>query len=326
MDKSIHSVSRTHGIKGEMKPEKGAKGKALPVRVQAQQAEGARSHRVVRAENDKVAGAVAQHISVERVARPIDLWQTYPTINLVEIREMREIVQLKRDLTRHLSQKVGPHVTEFDLSPFGLSRRVQVIGNVYVPIKRSEHLDIQSTLLRASPELGIKNGQAITFIIVEDELWDEVIPALHLHSATILALPETMPEKEEKKSKEPAIGVISKTKDSARIRRVENVSPKEKAMVVRAMMNRIAEEFYSKERSEEKKERERMKEEKCIKFAIEQYERLQKMVLLESKKHDFEEIVNKWEDSLPPFPIRLMRNSTLWRELKTKMIEGCSMR
>lgn len=332
MDKSINSISKAHAAKTDLKPEKIAKKKALPVKVHGHEEVHSKPHHVVKGQhNKKVEETAAHHINIALLVKPIDLWETYPTINLVEIRHVHEISQLKNDLTRHLTGRNEPHLTEYDLSPFGLSKKVQVIGNVYVPIKRSEHLDIQSTLLRASPELGIKNSQAITFIIVEDEIWDEVIPALHHHSATILALPDIAPEKEEKeteKAKRISFQGASKSKSTKAERyRVADLSPKVKAQVVKLLLDLIAEEFYSKEKAEKKRERELLKEEKCIKFAIEQFERLQKLVVTESKKHDlssndFESIVKKWEDSCPPFPIRTMRSSTLWRELKSKMVEG----
>lgn len=333
MDKPIDSVSHAHQVKADLKLEKASKKKSLPVKVEApRKAEGVKSHHVVKGQhNKKVAETAGHHINIELMVRPIDLWEIYPTINLVEIRHVHEIDQLKVDLTKHLSRagRNEPHITEYDLSPFGLSKKVQIIGNVYVPIKRSEHLDIQSTLLKASPELGIKNGQAITFIIVEDEIWDEVIPALHHHSATILALPEVGHEKEEKKAGKVEIRAAAPKPKDLKVHgvRVHNLTPRMKAQVVKVLLSMIAQEFYSKERIERKKEQERLKEEKCIKFAIEQYERLQKLVVTEAGKrelsaHDFESIVKKWDDSCPPFPIRTMRSSTLWRELKSKMVAG----
>jgi hypothetical protein len=331
MDKSIDSSSRVQGVKADIKLEKVSRKSSLPVKVPGhQEIHSDKAHHVVKGHNKKVAEAASHHINIEMLVKPIDLWETYPTINLVEIRHVHEIHQLKRDLTKHLARagRNEPHFTEYDLSPFGLSKKVQIIGNVYVPIKRSEHLDIQSTLLRASPELGIRNSQAITFIIVEDEIWDEVIPALQLHSATILALPEVRAEKEVKKAEMAVNRAIPKSKSSqVEGFRVTNLTPKIKAQVVKLLLDTIAQEFNSKEKAEKKRERELLKEEKCIKFAIEQFERLQKLVMTESKKrelssHDFESIVKKWEDSCPPFPIRTMRSSTLWRELKSKMIQG----
>lgn len=338
MNKPIDSISNVQGAKAEITPEKVAKKKSLPVKPEAQSPKLVGKphhvvHHAVKGQPDrKVAETVSHHINIELLVRPIDLWETYPTINLVEIRHVHEINQLKRDLTKRLSQaeRNKPHFTEYDLSPFGLSKKVQVIGNVYVPIKRSEHLDIQSTLLRASPELGIKNSHAITFIIVDDEIWDEVIPALHHHSATILALPEAQHEIEEKKAEKAVFEAVPKQRSSkVQSFRVGELTPKMKAQVVKILLSLIAEEFYRKESAEKARERELLKEEKCIKFAIEQYERLQKLVVNESKKreltsHDFESIVKKWEDSCPPFPIRTMRSSTLWRELKSKMVEGYS--
>lgn len=332
MDKSIDSSSRVQGVKVDVKTEKVSRKSSLPVKVPGhQEIHSDKAHHVVKGQhNKKVAEAASHHINIEMLVKPIDLWETYPTINLVEIRHTHEINQLKRDLTKHLSRagRDEPHFTEYDLSPFGLSKKVQIIGNVYVPIKRSEHLDIQSTLLRASPELGIKNSQAITFIIIEDEIWDEVIPALHLHSATILALPEPTVEKEELKAEKAISGTVSREKSAKAQRPVaRELTPKMKAQVVKLLLDIIAQEFYSKEKADKKRERELLKEEKCIKFSIEQFERLQKLVTTESKKqelssHDFESIVKKWEDSCPPFPIRTMRSSTLWRELKSKMVEG----
>ena len=332
MNKPIDSLSKVHGIKHDVNLKKVDKKKALNVKVKSQEAIGNKTYHAVKGKHDKkVAETVSHHVNIELLVKPIDLWETYPTINLVEIRHVNELKGLKRDLTKHLSRGNVPHFTEYDLSPFGLSKKVQVIGNVYVPIKRSEHLDIQSTLLRASPELGIKNSQAITFIIVEDEIWDEVIPALHLHSATILALPETLHEKVEKKAEKTAIPVSASRGRDVRVTRgrVENLTPKMKAQVVKLLLDLIAQEFYSKAKAEKKREQEKLKEEKCIKFAIEQYERLQKLVLTESKNKElssdaFESIVRKWEDSSPPFPIRQVRNSTLWRELKSKMVQGYS--
>lgn len=331
MDKPINSLSGANAVRTDIKLEKGIKKKALPVKVKSHEAVDAKPHLVVKGNKDKkVAETISHHINIEMLVKPIDLWETYPMINLVEIRHVHELKGLKKDLTKHLSVRNSEsHFTEYDLSPFGLSKKVQVIGNVYVPIKRSEHLDIQSTLLRASPELGIKNSQAITFIIVEDEIWDEVIPALHLHSVTILALPEDLHEKEVKKSEKTEIPVTKRQDAKVARFRAENFAPKMKAQVVKLLLDLIAQEFYSKEKTEKKREQEKLKEEKCIKFAIEQYERLQKLVVTESKNkelssHDFEAIVKKWEDSCPPFPIRTTRSSTLWRELKSKMVEGYS--
>lgn len=331
MNQRVDSNFRVQDAGTDFKVEKRSKKRSIPVKVPVQsEADMGKKHRAVKSHNKKVEETAASHINVKIPLRPIDLWETYPTINLVEIRHVREIKQLKRDLALHLSKTKGHELryTEYDLSPFGLSKKVQIIGNVYIPIKRSEHLDIQSTLIKASPELGIKNSQAITFIIIEDEIFDEVIPALHLHSGVILDLPEEEAKKEEKAADMARFLGVSKSRHFVAEGSRASLLPRaRKEQVVRLLLDFIAYDFYKRDKADKKKDRELLKEEKCIKFALLQYERLQKLVLTESKKrdltsHDFESIVQKWEDSCPPFPIRTAKSSTLWRELKSKMVEG----
>ena len=86
-------------------------------------------------------------------------------------------------------------------------------------------------------------------------------------------------------------------------------------------------ENVSQQISNEKKELLKfLTDEKLLKYGSAQFEHLQKNVLKgavngQIAKGDFNMIAEKWANSLPPFPVRSVNDSVLWKELKPKMIE-----
>lgn len=260
-----------------------------------------------------------------------ELWDAFPVINLVEIRHTNEIGELKKSLTVVLNRSKKPqitHIKEYNLKPYGIDRKIQVLGNTYVPIRKSEHPDIQAALMKLNLDQGIKNKHGLTFIIVEDALFEKVMLELQHHSNMVMsAHHETEASASQKHERELPKHRITKDK--------ELKLPKEeiatavnawKKTALKELKNIFAEALHTKERSKEKRELERQKEEKCIKYGIEQFERLQQMVLKEATKKnlsmkDIEIISTKWDDSSPPFPVRAVHFSTLWREYKTKMTD-----
>lgn len=260
----------------------------------------------------------------EPLIKPIDIWNIYPQINLIEIRSITDITDLKKTLKINISESSRAPMQEFDLTPFGFERTIQVLSKTYVPIRRSEHQEIQAILAERSPELGMTYPLGLTFIIVEDKLFDKVVRELHVHSE--MALPERhdIEKKEPKESRAQPQQSITIQHSHKEIVKALIAIQKNTTKIIRQL---FSDEAHRKEKVKQNHEEELLKEEKYIKFSIKQFERLQKLVLKESEKRnlslkDIETIASKWEDSCPPFPIRTIHGSDQWRKLKSEMIKS----
>lgn len=257
-----------------------------------------------------------QEMVVEKTVQKFDkeLWEAFPLINVVEIRHTNEI----QVLTKTLTSIKGKNARVYNLAPYGIDKTIQILGNTYVPIRRSEHQDIQALLRKMSPDLGIQNNKALTFIIVEDALYDNLLTELTKSEKSVLPHKEIkIEEPEEVKKSRPSVVEKRTVKSSQKNVFIE----KWKRQAIKGLWDVFAGKFHTKEKNKEKREQELLKEEKCIKYATLQFERLSEMVVKAHSKKEIEKLCHLWDESCPPFPIRSVHLSTLWKEYKTKMIE-----
>lgn len=250
--------------------------------------------------------------------------QTLPIIDLVEINQLHEIDQLKLDFSQllrpELKKMQKPQLITYNLSFIGIDRDIQVIGNKYIPLKKSEHKDIHRTLLEHGHKIGI-NSQGLTLIVIEDEIFEKVIEALTHHSLMLTHVPFIQKERAKNKPK-GTLKLRSPHLEQA-TQPIVHVYKKE---ITKLVTHLLTQELHKIEKDTKKRDQKLFREEQVIKYAIEQYERLQEMVTKESLKKEltkdqFLSLSKKWEESFPPFPIRAVNESVLWRELKPKMIE-----
>lgn len=255
-----------------------------------------------------------------RVHQPI-------VINFVEIKKLQDIESLKFDLSElktQLETLQRPQFASFNFTQVGIEREIQVIGNRYVPVRRSEQQTIHQTIRDHGRSIGM-DSPGLTLVVIEDAIFDQVMEELTHHSVMI---PPTLYEREKTSSKvkeeepqatvRPRREVVGKKSD-----KTQSVEWKNE---VAKLMTKLVEEG-KKTREKEKEEHQFLEKEAVIKYAILQYERLHDMVQKESVKKgltrkQFDGLIQKWEESFPPFPIRAVNESVLWRELKPKMIEA----
>lgn len=260
--------------------------------------------------------------------KPIELWEVFPPINLIEIKQKSDLKMLKTELASRMNevkhvQSIEPLI-EYDLSAFGINKSIQVIGNLYIPLKRSEHREIQSALAKISPELGLHDPNALTFIIIDDHLWEPVLQELHQHAHLMEA---TIKESKhvETKSKKVSAHTLKNIPEPS-TPHIHTQKNKWRAELEKVFLQHISDQLHSVQKRKKHNEEEAEAIEKCIQFSLLQFERLQKEVINQSNKKeltqkDLETLIHKWETSCPPFPIRPIQNSVLWRELKSQMIE-----
>lgn len=252
--------------------------------------------------------------------------QMLPILDLVEINQLHEMDQLKLDLTQllrpELKKMQKPQLVTYDLTFIGIDRDIQVIGNKYIPLKKSEHKEIHAALLEHGHKIGI-NSQGLTLIVIDDAIFEKVMEELTHHSVMLTHVPPI--HKDKTKMKEKAAPTIRgrASHPAQEIKPPTRVYNKE---ISRLITRLLAQEINKKSHDLEKRDHKLLREEQVIKYAIEQYERLHQLVTKESIKkelsqEEFLDLSKKWADSFPPFPIRVVNDSVLWRELKPKMIE-----
>lgn len=259
---------------------------------------------------------------MEAISKKFDkeLWESFPSINLIEIRHTNEIEAFKKTLLNIKKTRRSTHIKEYNLAPYGIDRTIQVLGNTYVPIRRSEHQDIQAALMKMNPDQGIKDKRALTFIIVEDALYDNLLLELQRQNEF---LHSSLQEGKEKESKEQEVKGHAEVHSKPRARKQLHTLHLEKwkKEATKLLWDTFSDEFQTKDKSKEKREKERLKEEKCIKYGIAQLERLHEMVLKEDvSKKGLESLYRKWDESCPPFPIRSTHAHALWKEYKSNLL------
>ena len=115
------------------------------------------------------------------------------------------------------------------------------------------------------------------------------------------------------------------TKELINIKEKNKEEIKETIGPILSNIQKSLSEKVSQQVSDEKKQLLKfLSEEKVFKYSEVQFERLQQSVLKASEngKGDFNAIAEKWANSLtPPFAIRSVNDSVLWKELKKEMVE-----
>lgn len=102
-------------------------------------------------------------------------------------------------------------------------------------------------------------------------------------------------------------------------------------ILAKLLENRQSEEIFRNESVAKKTALKAEIEDKFIKYCEAEFELLHQAVSQEAikghiSKKSFDLIVEKWGASLPPFPIRVVNDSVLWKELKSKMTEEFAKR